>query len=63
MLVISRKVGEKVMIGNDIVIMITGVSNAGGKHPQIRIGIQAPEDVVILRSELADHEQNQPKHP
>jgi carbon storage regulator len=48
MLVLSRKVGEKVVIGNCITVTVVGV--IGNK---VRLGISAPEDVSILRSELA----------
>jgi carbon storage regulator len=47
MLVLTRKGGEKVLIGDGITITI--LSTDGGR---IRIGIEAPEDVNILRGEL-----------
>ena len=47
MLVLSRKAEEKIHIGDDIVITV--VSLANGK---VRLGIEAPPDVHILRSEL-----------
>lgn len=49
MLVLSRKPGEKLVINGDIIVTITEI--AGGK---VRIGIDAPQDVKILRSELTD---------
>jgi carbon storage regulator len=49
MLVLSRKPGEKIRIGSGITITVVGVQ--GNK---IRLGIDAPEDVPILRSELND---------
>lgn len=48
MLVLSRKVGEAVWIGDTLV---TVVRDGRGS---IRLGIQAPKDVPILRSELVD---------
>ena len=48
MLVLSRKPGEKVVIGNGITITVVEVTG----H-RIRVGIDAPEDVRILRAELA----------
>jgi carbon storage regulator len=48
MLVLSRKVGEKVVIGNCISVTVVDV-----KGNKVRLGISAPEDVSILRSELA----------
>jgi carbon storage regulator len=49
MLVLSRKVGEKVVVGNDIIVTVLEV-----RGNQVKIGIQAPDDVRILRGELAD---------
>ena len=47
MLVLSRKIGESIMIGDDI--EITLVSTEGSK---VRIGIQAPVDVPVHRKEI-----------
>ena len=52
MLVLSRKAGEKVIIGN--AIRVTVVAVAGNK---VRIGIDAPGHVRILRAELGDWQQ------
>jgi carbon storage regulator len=49
MLVLSRKVGEKVVIGGDIVLTVVEIDGN-----RIRLGIDAPGDVRILRAELAD---------
>ena len=49
MLVLSRKVGESIKIDGDIKIYIL---NSDGK--QVRIGIEAPMDTKILRTELCD---------
>lgn len=49
MLVLSRKPGEEIVIGNDI--RVTVVEVKGGR---VKIGIQAPNDVTIFRSELRD---------
>lgn len=48
MLVLSRKQGESIRIGDDIEVKITNVN--GG---QVKIGITAPDDVTILREELS----------
>jgi carbon storage regulator len=48
MLVLSRKVGEKLVIDDNITITITEL--AGGR---VKIGIEAPRHVSILRGELA----------
>jgi carbon storage regulator len=47
MLVLSRKPGEKVTIGDAITVTVLAIS---GKT--VRIGIEAPTDVRILRAEL-----------
>lgn len=49
MLILQRKPGESLMIGEDI--SITVVSVDGGR---VRLAISAPQDVPILRSELLD---------
>ncbi len=52
MLVLSRKVGERILIGDDVVIIVVRV--AGDK---CRIGIEAPKEVKIIREELLADEQ------
>jgi len=47
MLVLSRKVGEKLCIGGDIWITVVSV-----KGSQVRLGIEAPADVAIRREEI-----------
>ena len=49
MLVLSRKVGEVIVVGDNI--RITVVEIRGGK---VRIGIVAPQDVIVDRQELHD---------
>ena len=48
MLVLTRKAGEKVVIGDGITVTVLEVTGN-----RIRVGIDAPEDVRILRAELA----------
>jgi carbon storage regulator len=48
MLVLSRRVGERIHIGNDVVVTVTCVQG-----DRVRIGIEAPAAVRILRAELA----------
>lgn len=50
MLVLTRKIGEKILIGDDIVLTILD----GGRGEGIRIGIEAPRSVSIHRSELVE---------
>lgn len=47
MLVLQRKIGQKLVIGNGVVITVLG-----GNGTQVRIGIEAPADVHIRREEL-----------
>jgi carbon storage regulator len=47
MLVLSRKQSERIRVGRDIVVTVVRV--AGDK---VRLGIEAPPDVVVLRDEL-----------
>lgn len=47
MLVLTRKIGETVMIGDDVYLTILGV-----KGNQIRLGFDAPEDISIHRREI-----------
>ncbi len=47
MLVLTRKKNESIMLGNDIRIVILEIYDDG-----VRVGIEAPKDVTILRSEL-----------
>ena len=49
MLVLSRKVGDKIMIGDNITVVVNKV--AGNR---ISLGIQAPDNVRIVRGELAE---------
>jgi len=51
MLVLSRRIGEKIMIGDDVTITILGVQ--GGT---VRVGLDAPKEVLILREELVPHD-------
>lgn len=48
MLVLSRRVGETVMIGNDVKVTILSVD-----HKQVRFGINTPKDVPVHREEVA----------
>ena len=47
MLVLSRKESEKIMLGDSIVLTIVRVSG-----DRVRLGIEAPSDMLILRTEL-----------
>lgn len=47
MLILTRKVGEALMIGDNISVTVLGV-----KGNQARIGINAPEDIKVYREEI-----------
>ncbi len=47
MLILTRRVGETVMIGSDVTVTVLGV-----KGNQVRVGINAPRDVAVHREEI-----------
>jgi carbon storage regulator len=47
MLILTRRVGETVMIGEDITVTVLGV-----KGNQVRIGVNAPRNVAVHREEI-----------
>ena len=47
MLILTRRVGETVMIGNDITVTVLGVNGS-----QVRIGVNAPKTVAVHREEV-----------
>jgi carbon storage regulator len=48
MLVLSRKLGEKIVIGDNIVVTVVKID-----RNQIRIGIEAPPEIPVYREEIA----------
>lgn len=48
MLVLSRKLGEKIVIGENIVVTVVKID-----RNQIRLGIEAPHAVAVYREEIA----------
>jgi carbon storage regulator len=50
MLVLSRKIGEKLVIGDNITVVVSKI--AGNR---VTLGIEAPGDVRIVRGELEPH--------
>lgn len=49
MLILTRRVGESLVIGDDITITVLGV-----KGNQARLGVNAPRDVAVHREEIMD---------
>ncbi len=47
MLLLTRRVGEKLIIGDDVTVTVLGV-----KGNQVRIGIEAPRNISINREEI-----------
>jgi carbon storage regulator len=51
-LILTRKLGESVVIGKDIVVTVSDIKNG-----QIKLGIEAPKDVTIKREEVYKKDQ------
>lgn len=47
MLILTRRVGETIMIGNEVTVTVLGV-----KGNQVRVGINAPKTVAVHREEI-----------
>lgn len=57
MLILSRRAGEKLIIGDDVEITVLGI-----KGGQVRIGIKAPKDVSVHREEIYERIQKEKKN-
>lgn len=55
MLILTRRIGESLVIGEDVVVRVIEI-----KGTQVRLGIEAPGDVQILREELVKRESASP---
>lgn len=58
MLILTRRVGESLIIGDDVVVNVLGV-----KGNQVRIGVDAPKHVSVHREEIYDRIQAEKDQP
>ena len=54
MLILTRRVGETLRIGDDVSVTVLGV-----KGNQVRLGVDAPKDVAVHREEIYQRIQNE----
>jgi carbon storage regulator len=57
MLILTRRVGETLIVGNEITVTIVGVRGC-----QVRIGINAPKNVTVHRKEICERIRRE-QHP
>jgi carbon storage regulator len=54
MLILTRRVGETIMVGTDVTVTVLGV-----KGNQVRVGINAPKNVAVHREEIFERIQRE----
>ena len=55
MLILSRRIGESIIIDDNIKVTVLGIDRRGlgiDRRGQVKLGFEAPEEVVIVRKEL-----------
>ena len=54
MLILTRRVGESLMIGDDVNVTVLGI-----RGNQVRLGVDAPKDVAVHREEIYERIQQE----
>lgn len=54
MLILTRRVGESLMIGDEVNVTVLGI-----RGNQVRIGVDAPKDIAVHRQEIYERIQNE----